>query len=53
MQLSITLQEKHPELFMRDFYVDPRSRRREVPMEVLCLGYMRTGTACESPKNYN
>lgn len=52
MPLSITLQEKHPELFVRDFYVDPRSRKREVPMEVLCLGYMRTGTACESAKNY-
>jgi len=48
MPRSITLQEKHPELFAQDFYIDPRSRKRKAPMEVLCLGYMRTGTACES-----
>lgn len=47
MPRTITLQEKHPELFARDLYVDPGSRKRKVPMEVLCLGYMRTGTACE------
>ncbi|KAM0802925.1 efflux pump antibiotic resistance protein [Usnea florida] len=48
MPRSLTRQEKHPELFARDIYTDPRSRTRKVPMEVLCLGYMRTGTACES-----
>jgi len=47
MPRSITMQEKHPELFARDQYVDPASRKRLVPMEVLCLGYMRTGTACK------
>ena len=47
MPRSITREEKHPELFARDQYVDPRTRTRRVPMEVLCLGYMRTGTACK------
>ncbi len=47
MPRPVTLQEKHPELFTRDQYVDPASRKRLVPMEVLCLGYMRTGTACK------
>ncbi len=47
MSRIITLQEKHPELFAKDLYIDPASRKRVVPMEVLCLGYMRTGTACE------
>lgn len=51
MPRVLTLQEKHPELFVRDSYVDPRSRKREIPMEVLCFGYMRTGTACESTKD--
>ena len=46
MPRSITLQEKHPELFVKDDYLNPASRVRIVPMEVLCLGYMRTGTAC-------
>lgn len=46
MPRGLTLQEKHPELFTQDLYVDPGSRTRIIPMEVLCLGYMRTGTAC-------
>lgn len=49
MPRSITRQEKRPELFTQDLYTDPRSRKRKAPMEVLCLGYLRTGTACESP----
>jgi len=48
MPRSITRQEKHPELFARDSYTDPRTRKRKAPMEVLCLGYVRTGTACGS-----
>ena len=48
MPRSITCQEKHPELFAQDLHTDPQSRKRKVPMEVLCLGYMRTGTACKS-----
>ncbi|KAG6988577.1 hypothetical protein G7Y79_00070g096760 [Physcia stellaris] len=45
MPRSITLAERHPELFAQDQYIDPRSQKRLIPMEVLCLGYMRTGTA--------
>ena len=41
-----TLQEKHPELFVTSTDVDPRKRKRVVPMEVLSLGMPRTGTAC-------
>ena len=48
MSRSLTRQEKHPELFASDLYTDPRSRKREIPMEVLCLGYMRTGSASKS-----
>jgi hypothetical protein len=35
--------EKHPEVYVRG-KVDPRQRVRTVPMEVLSLGYSRTGT---------
>lgn len=44
---TMTLREKHPELYVSASTVDPGNRTRVVPMEVLCLGYMRTGTACE------
>ena len=47
MPRPISREEKHPELFARDQYTDPWTRKRKVPMQVLCLGYMRTGTACE------
>ena len=47
MPRPITRKEKHPELFAHDHHTDPRTRKRQVPLEVLCLGYMRTGTACE------
>ena len=29
---------------------DPRSRKRTVAMEVLVLGFPRSGTFCDSPK---
>ncbi len=45
---QLTLEEKHPELFAKDLYIDPETRDRTIPMQVLCLGYMRTGTACQS-----
>ena len=48
MPRSITLEEKHPELFAKDNYIHPRDRKRVTSIEVLCLGYMRTGTACKS-----
>jgi hypothetical protein len=38
-----TRSEKHPEVYVRG-KVDPRQRVRTVPMEVLSLGYSRTGT---------
>jgi hypothetical protein len=38
-----TPSEKHPEVYVRG-KVDPRQRVRTVPMEVLSLGYSRTGT---------
>jgi hypothetical protein len=38
-----TASEKHPEVYVRG-KVDPRQRVRTVPMEVLSLGYSRTGT---------
>ncbi|KAI4095342.1 MAG: hypothetical protein LQ344_001640 [Seirophora lacunosa] len=41
----MTLREKHPELYVSASQIDPGNRTRVVPMEVLCLGYMRTGTA--------
>lgn len=44
---TMTLREKHPELYVSASQIDPGNRTRVVPMEVLCLGYMRTGTACE------
>jgi hypothetical protein len=44
---GLSVQERHPELFMADKGVDPRTRKRVVPMEVLALGMPRTGTACK------
>ena len=46
MSRSPTLQEKHPELFAINTDVDPRKRKRVMPMKVLSLGMPRTGTAC-------
>ncbi len=45
---QLTVEERHPELFAKDLYIDPETRERTVPMQVLCFGYMRTGTACQS-----
>ena len=45
MSRILTMQEKHPELFMTS-NEDPRKRKRVVPMQVLSLGMPRTGTAC-------
>lgn len=39
--------EKYPELFIPDSNVDPRTRTRTVPMEILNLSMSRTGTNCE------
>lgn len=47
------MQEKHPELYAQHTYVEPAKRKRTVKMEVLCLSYMRTGTACLSIPSIN
>ncbi|KAL9617638.1 MAG: hypothetical protein Q9204_008472 [Flavoplaca sp. TL-2023a] len=45
MSRTLSVQERHPELFAEHAYVEPAKRKRKVKMEVLCLSYMRTGTA--------
>ena len=45
---SKSIEERHPELFAKDLKIDPRTRTRVVPMEVMALGMSRTGTACKS-----
>ncbi|KAJ5522721.1 hypothetical protein N7513_013294 [Penicillium frequentans] len=40
-----TPQERHPELFRPVSTESPRGKKRTVPMECLCLGFNRTGTA--------
>ena len=41
------LEDKHPELFQSDAKIDRRSCKRVIPMQVLSLGFSRTGTACK------
>ena len=43
-----TVEERHPELFKPDLHIDRQSGIRTVPMEVMNLGFPRTGTMCES-----
>ena len=50
MAISTAMKEKHPEIFAPDRNQDPRQRTRTVPMQVLSLGFCRTGTSCESPR---
>ena len=45
---KLTMKEKHPELFMPQTNIDRRQRKRVVPMEVMNLGFPRTGTMCKS-----
>ncbi|KAJ0421148.1 hypothetical protein BJY00DRAFT_312330 [Aspergillus carlsbadensis] len=40
-----TPQERHPELFCPVNSKSPRGKKRSVPLECLCLGFNRTGTA--------
>ncbi|RAH75062.1 sulfotransferase family protein [Aspergillus aculeatinus CBS 121060] len=40
-----TLEERHPELFRPVSNESPRGKKRTVPLECLCLGFNRTGTA--------
>ncbi len=47
------MQEKHPELFDDTMDVDPRKRKRILPLKVLSLGMPRTGTACTVSPLYN
>ncbi|MCJ1433323.1 hypothetical protein MMC27_002683 [Xylographa pallens] len=39
-----TMKEKHPELFLPETNIDRRQHERVVPMEVMNLGFPRTGT---------
>ncbi|KAL8946302.1 MAG: hypothetical protein Q9222_007280 [Ikaeria aurantiellina] len=39
------MREKHPEFFSEVPYIPPSERICKIKMEVLCLSYMRTGTA--------
>lgn len=43
------IKARHPELFKPDLQIDRQSGIRTVPMEVMNLGFLRTGTMCESP----
>ncbi|KAJ4210667.1 hypothetical protein NW759_013209 [Fusarium solani] len=43
-----TVRDRHPELFEPINYESPRGKVRSVPMQVLCLGFNRTGTATMS-----
>ncbi|KAG9256220.1 efflux pump antibiotic resistance protein [Emericellopsis atlantica] len=43
-----SVQERHPELFVPLNRESPRGRTRTVPMQVLCLGFNRTGTSTMS-----
>ena len=46
MPRQLTLQEKHPELYVPEQNIDRRTCVRVVPMEVLNMGMSRTGTRC-------
>ncbi|KAF4932283.1 hypothetical protein CGCF245_v010780 [Colletotrichum fructicola] len=43
-----TVEERHPELFRPVSTESPRGKKRTVPMQVLCLGFPRTGTSCKA-----
>lgn len=45
---KLTMKEKHPELYMPETNIDRRRCKRVVPMEVMNLGFPRTGTMCKS-----
>ncbi|KAI9719515.1 MAG: hypothetical protein M1828_006222 [Chrysothrix sp. TS-e1954] len=42
---SSSLRSRHPEMFKPMRRESPRGKKRTVPMECLCLGFNRTGTA--------
>ena len=47
-QKKLSMKEKHPELFLPQTNIDRRQQKRVVPMEVMNLGFPRTGTMCKS-----
>ncbi|KAI8275888.1 hypothetical protein K4K56_001233 [Colletotrichum sp. SAR 10_98] len=47
-----TVEERHPELFRPVSTESPRGKKRTVPMQVLCLGFPRTGTSCKAHPNH-
>ncbi|KAK5688665.1 hypothetical protein LTS10_000643 [Elasticomyces elasticus] len=47
--------ERHPQIYV-ERNEDPRTRQRTMPMEVLSMGYSRTGTmstGCKQADGYN
>ena len=42
------MEQNYPQMFLPDSNIDRRKCKREVPMEVLNLGFPRTGTACRT-----
>ena len=42
------MKEKHPELYMPQTNIDRRQTTRMVSMQVMNLGFPRTGTMCKS-----
>ena len=47
MASQLTLEQRHPEQFKRDQNIDRRHGTRTVPMQVMNLGFPRTGTMCK------
>ena len=45
---ELTMEEKHPELFTPQTNIDRRQCERVLPMEVMNLGFPRTGTMSKS-----
>ena len=48
---KLTMKAKHPELFMPQTDIDRRQCERVVPIEVMNLGFPRTGTMCKSSRS--
>ena len=46
MASQLSVEQRHPELFTPDKNIDRQHGVRTVPMEVMNLGFPRTGTMC-------
>ena len=49
MASRLSVEQRHPELFTFDKNIDRQHGVRTVPMEVMNLGFPRTGTMCTYP----